>query len=40
MPTAESVKRDLEALGTLGKKEIQQYFKEVFVLGSFDTEVK
>lgn len=39
MPTVESVKKDVEALGTAGKEEILQYLEEVFVLGSFATEV-
>jgi transposase-like protein len=39
MPTVESVKMDIEALGTAGKEEILQYLEEVFVLGSFATEV-
>lgn len=39
MPTVESVKKDIEALGTAGKEEILQYLEEVFVLGSFATEV-
>lgn len=39
MPTIESVKKDIEALGTAGQEEILQYLEEVFVLGSFATEV-
>ncbi len=40
MPTVESVKHDIDALGTAGKKEeILNYLEEVFVLGSFATEV-
>lgn len=39
MPTVESVKKDIESLGTAGKEEILQYLEEVFVLGSFATEV-
>lgn len=34
-----SLKKDIEALGTAGKEEILQYLEEVFVLGSFATEV-
>lgn len=39
MPTVESVKIDIEALGTAGQEEILRYLEEVFVLGSFATEV-
>ncbi len=39
MPTVESVKNDIEALGTVGKEEILHYLEEVFMLGSFATEV-
>lgn len=39
MPTVESVKNDIEALGTAGQEEILHYLEEVFVLGSFATEV-
>lgn len=39
MPTVESVKHDIDALGTTGKEEILNYLEEVFVLGSFATEV-
>jgi transposase-like protein len=39
MPSVESVKRDLEALGTRGQEEILNYLEEVIVLGSFATEV-
>ncbi|SMC19690.1 hypothetical protein SAMN02745134_00905 [Clostridium acidisoli DSM 12555] len=39
MPTVESVKHDIHALGTAGKEEILNYLEEVFVLGSFATEV-
>lgn len=39
MPTIESVKNDIEALGTAGQEEILHYLEEVFVLGSFATEV-
>jgi transposase-like protein len=39
MPTVESVKHDIDALGTAGKEEILNYLEEVFVLGSFATEV-
>lgn len=34
-----SLKKDIEALGIAGKEEILQYLEEVFVLGSFATEV-
>lgn len=36
MPTVKSVKNDIE---TLGKAEILHYLEEVFILGSFATEV-
>jgi len=39
MPTVESVKNDIEASGTAGQEEILHYLEEVFVLGSFATEV-
>ena len=39
MPSVESVKMDLEALGTTGQEEILAYLEEVIVLGSFATEV-
>ncbi len=39
MPTVESVKHDIDALGIAGKEEILNYLEEVFVLGSFATEV-
>lgn len=32
-------KKDIEALGTAGKEEILQYLEEVFISGSFATEV-
>ncbi len=38
MPTVESVKKDIESLGTAGKEQILQYLEEIFVLGSFATE--
>jgi hypothetical protein len=37
MPTVESVKNDIEALGTAGQEEILHYLEEVFVLGLFAT---
>ncbi|MGH4120588.1 transposase [Clostridium sp.] len=39
MPSVESVKMDLEALGTTGQEEILAYLEEVIILGSFATEV-
>jgi transposase-like protein len=39
MPSVESVKRDLEALGARGQEQILNYLEEVLVLGSFATEI-
>ena len=39
MPSVESIKRDIHALGTAGKEEILNYLEEVVILGSFATEV-
>ncbi|UZQ52018.1 hypothetical protein [Clostridium kluyveri] len=38
--TVELVKKYMEILGMAGQKEILHYLEEVFVLGSFVTEVK
>ncbi len=39
MPSVESVKIDIEALGTVGQEEILPYLEEAFVLDSFAAEV-
>jgi len=39
MPSVESIKRDIQALGTAGQEQILNYLEEVVVLGSFATEV-
>jgi transposase-like protein len=39
MISVESVKMDLEALGTTEQEEILAYLEEVIILGSFATEV-
>ncbi|URZ03353.1 hypothetical protein CLAUR_033990 [Clostridium felsineum] len=39
MPSVESIKRDIQALGTSGKEEILNYLEEVVILCSFATEV-
>ena len=39
MPNVESIKRDIQTLGTAGKEEILNYLEEVVILGSFATEI-
>ncbi|MBL4937800.1 IS1595 family transposase [Clostridium sp. YIM B02515] len=39
MPSVESIKRDIQTLGTAGQEEILNYLEEVIILGSFATEV-
>jgi transposase-like protein len=39
MPSVESVIKDIDSLGKAGKEEIYNYLEEVFVFGSFATEV-
>lgn len=38
VPSVESIKRDIQALGAAGKEEILNYLEEVVILGSFATE--
>lgn len=39
MPSVDSVKKDLDALGIAEQVEILNYLEEVIILGSFPTEV-
>lgn len=39
MSNVESIKRDIQALGTAGKEELLNYLEEVVILGSFATEI-